>query len=284
VAEVAVVGLGAMGSRIARRLLERGHDVIVWNRDRAKAEPLAASGAAAADSPAGAARSAEAVITMVTDPEALEAVTEGPNGVLAGCSSATLIQMSTVGAGATARLAGAIPAEMSLLDAPVLGSVTEAETGTLKIYAGGPDDLLARWRPVLTDLGDVLHVGPVGAGSAAKLVVNAVLVGIITVLGESLALGKELGLPEDVTFDVLGTTALAEQARRRRVALESGEFPPRFALSLARKDGDLILEIDPDLRVVAAAREWLAEAEQGGHGRADYSAVLAQILESRSER
>jgi 3-hydroxyisobutyrate dehydrogenase-like beta-hydroxyacid dehydrogenase len=284
VADVAVVGLGAMGSRIAKRLLARGHAVVVWNRDRAKAGAIAEAGAVVAESPADAALGAEAVITMVTDPEALEAVTNGRDGVLAGGSSATLIQMSTVGAGATARLAGSIPAEMGFLDAPVLGSISEAESGTLKIYVGGPDDLVGHWRELLSDLGDVLHVGPVGAGSAAKLVVNAVLVGVIAVLGESLALSKALGLRQEVTFDVLETTALAAQAKRRRQALESGEFPPRFTLSLARKDADLILEVDPALRVLAAGRAWLAEAEEVDRGGEDYSVVLAYILESADPR
>jgi 3-hydroxyisobutyrate dehydrogenase-like beta-hydroxyacid dehydrogenase len=276
---VAVVGLGAMSSRIARRLLERGHEVVVWNRNRAKATPLADAGAAVARTAAEAAASSEAVITMVTDPAALEAVTQGPDGVLAA-SSTTLIQMSTVGPRATARLAESLPREAALLDAPVLGSISEAESGTLRIYAGGDQDLVERWRPLLSDFGLLMHVGGVGAGSSAKLVVNAVLVGVIGVLGESLALGKALGLSRNTAFDVLETTALGEQAKRRRAAVESGEFPPRFTLSLARKDADLILEVAPGLAVIEAARAWLAHAEQAGRGGEDYSAVLAHIMAS----
>src|SRR6516162_6077670 len=95
---IAVIGLGAMGSRIARRLLDAGHAVTVWNRTRAKADPLAARGARAAASPAEASSQAEIVITMVADPVALQAVTDGPEGILAGISGrATLIEMSTVG-------------------------------------------------------------------------------------------------------------------------------------------------------------------------------------------
>jgi 3-hydroxyisobutyrate dehydrogenase-like beta-hydroxyacid dehydrogenase len=268
-----------MGSRMARRLLERGHEVVVWNRDGAKATPLADAGAGVAGTPAEAAASSEAVITMVADPAALQAVTEGAHGVLAG-SPTTLIQMSTVGVRATTRLAESLPPEVELLDAPVLGSISEAESGTLKIYAGGDRELVERCRPLLSDLGSVIHVGGVGAGSSAKLVVNAVLVGVIGVLGESLALGKALGLSRETTFDVLETTALGEQAKRRRAAVESGDFPPRFTLSLARKDGDLILEVEPALAIIAAARAWLADAEQAGLGSEDYSAVLAHILDS----
>ncbi len=107
-------------------------------------------------------------------------------------------------------------------------------------------------------LGHPTHVGPVGAGSAAKLVANTTLVGLIGLLGESLVLGEGLGLPSDVVFDVLATTALAQQAERRRAVVESGDYPPRFALSLARKDAELIVEAAADarvdLRLVPAAR------------------------------
>ena len=140
---------------------------------------------------------------------------------------------------------------------------------------------MKRWRPLLSVLGQVNHVGPVGAGSAAKLVANSTLVGIIGVLGEALSLARRLGLPDQVAFDVLATTALASQAERRRDAVESGEYPPRFALSLAKKDADLILEAaeGADLRLTQAAQSWLADAERAGRGDQDYSGVLAQILE-----
>ena len=277
---VAVVGLGAMGSRIAGRLLDRGHDVAVWNRDPAKAEPLIALGARRAATPAEAAAAGELVITMVTGPAALVAVTEGSAGVAAGAKRKTVVQMSTVGIAAVRRLAGALPAEAELLDAPVLGSLTEVEGGTLKIYAGGEDSLVERCTPFLSDLGEVLPVGPLGAGSAAKLVANATLVGVIGVLGEALVLAELTGLPQARAFEVLGTTALAAQAERRRQSVESGNYPPRFALSLARKDADLIGEAAAgfELPVLAAAREWLVEAEQAGHGNEDYSAVLAELL------
>jgi 3-hydroxyisobutyrate dehydrogenase len=284
-ARVAVIGLGAMGSRIARRLLDAGHQLTVWNRDPAKADPLVAAGASTARTPAEAARQAEAVVTMVADPEALAAVTEGPDGAAAGLSQGSaLVQMSTVGPRSLERLAG-IVLEGSLLDAPVLGSIAEVEAGSLRVFAGGPPELLERWTPLLETLGTVLRVGPVGAGTAAKLVANTTLVGVIGLLGEALALATALGLPAEVAFDVLEATPLGEQAKRRRPAFESGEYRPRFALSLARKDADLILDAasqhELDVRLVAAAREWLADAERSGRGADDYSAVLAEIV-SRS--
>jgi 3-hydroxyisobutyrate dehydrogenase-like beta-hydroxyacid dehydrogenase len=286
-ARVAVVGLGAMGSRIARRFLEAGHELTVWNRDAARAEPLVAAGASAAQTPAEAARQAEAVVTMVADPEALAAVTEGPDGAAAGLlRGSVLVQMSTVGPRSLERLAAVVP-EPSLLDAPVLGSIGEVEAGSLRIFAGGQAELVERWTPLLETLGTVLHLGPVGAGTAAKLVANSTLVGVVGLLGEALALGTALGLPAEVAFDVLEATPLGEQAKRRRPAFESGEYPPRFSLSLARKDADLILDAaaqrELDLRLATAAREWLADAERSGRGADDYSAVLAEIV-SRAPR
>jgi 3-hydroxyisobutyrate dehydrogenase-like beta-hydroxyacid dehydrogenase len=274
---VAVVGLGAMGGRMAGRLLDAGYEVVVWNRSAEKAKLLVERGAELADSPGDAATRAEALITMLTDPLSLESVLSG-----IASESLTLIQMSTVGPAAVTRLAPAFP---NLLDAPVLGSIGEAESGSLKIFVGGSEPLVEEWMPLLSVLGQPMHVGPVGAGSASKLVANATLVGLIGLLGESLALGEGLGLPRDVVFDVLATTALAQQAERRRAAVESGDYPPRFALSLARKDAELIdeaaAEANVDLRLVPAARSWLAEAEAAGLGTEDYAAVLTKILSAK---
>jgi 3-hydroxyisobutyrate dehydrogenase-like beta-hydroxyacid dehydrogenase len=283
--KVAVVGLGAMGSRIAGRLVEAGNDLVVWNRDVLKTVPLTQAGAAAAETPAEAARRVEVVITMVSDTTALREVTGGSDGVVAGAEDGTtIVQMSTVGPDPVRELASALPPGIGLLDTPVLGSIAEAEAGSLQIFVGGDDELVKRWRPLLSVLGQVNHVGPVGAGSAAKLVANSTLVGIIGVLGEALALAHSLGLSDQVAFDVLATTALAAQAERRRDSVESGEYPPRFALSLAKKDADLILEAAPGthLRLMQAAQSWLADAERAGRGDQDYSAVLAQILEQSS--
>ncbi len=280
--KVAVVVLGAMGSRIAGRLIAAGNEVVVWNRDNSKTVPLTQSGATAAETPAAAARRADVVITMVSNPAALRAVTEGQDGVVAGAEDGTaIVQMSTVGPAPVLQLASALPSGVGLLDAPVLGSIAEAEAGTLHIFVGGDDEAVERWGPLLSTLGQVHYVGPVGAGSAAKLVANSTLVGIIGVLGEALALARTLGLPDKIAFDVLATTALGGQAERRRDSVESGEYPPRFALSLAKKDADLILEAAPnaDLRLMRAAQTWLADAERAGRGDQDYSAVLAEIAE-----
>jgi 3-hydroxyisobutyrate dehydrogenase/2-hydroxy-3-oxopropionate reductase len=280
---VAVVGLGAMGSRIARRLLDAGNDLVIWNRTPDKAAQLVDLGAIRADTPAEATRPADTVITMVSDPNALQDVTEGPTGIASGIgTSTTVIQMSTVGTEPISRLASILPQGTGLLDAPVLGSIAEAESGSLKIFVGGPLPLVEQWTPMLSELGSPIHVGPLGAGSVAKLVANSTLFGVLGVLGEALALARALRLPDDVAFEVLAATPLAAQAERRRPSLESGEYPARFSLSLARKDAELILAAaaaaGADLRLAKAALTWLGEAEGAGRGDQDYSAVLAQML------
>lgn len=281
---VAVIGLGAMGSRFARRFVEAGHEVIVWNRTPEKATELVELGAAPAASPADAARRAEAVTTIVADPPALKAVTEGPDGIAAGAdASTTLIEMSTVGPAAVRWLASALPSEVGLLDAPVLGSLSEAEEGTLSVFVGGPAPLAERWTPLLSALGSPIHVGPLGAGASAKLVANATLVGTLTLLGETIALADRLGLTRDVTMDILQSTPLSLAAKRRRDQLETGDFPLRFRLALARKDAELIQEAAKaarvDARVLAAAATWYAEAEEADLGDRDYSTVLRRIID-----
>jgi 3-hydroxyisobutyrate dehydrogenase-like beta-hydroxyacid dehydrogenase len=212
-------------------------------------------------------------------------VVEGPSGIAAGIGdSTTLIDMSTVGPDAVSWLASVLPEGTGLLDAPVLGSLSEAESGSLQIFVGGPEQLFQQWAPLLSVLGSPTYVGPLGSGAAAKLVANATLFGVLGVFGETLALADGLGLSREATYDVLAETPIASQAERRRPAIESGEYPPRFTLSLARKDADLILEaaaaLGIDIRLTSAARSWLAEAEEAGLGDRDYSVALAWILGS----
>ncbi|HET6790236.1 MAG TPA: NAD(P)-dependent oxidoreductase [Actinomycetota bacterium] len=281
---VAVIGLGAMGARFAGRFLEAGHEVIVWNRTPEKAAELVSRGASAAASPAEAARNAEAVVTVVSDPEALRAVTEGPDGIAAGANaSTTVIEMSTVGPRMVRWLETALPPGVGLLDAPVLGSLSEAEAGTLLVFVGGPRRLAERWIPLFGTLGSVIVAGPLGSGAAAKLVANATLVGTLTLLGETIALADRLGLGRRLTMDILAQTPLGLASKRRREQLETEEFPLRFRLALARKDAELIQEAaeaaHADTRVLAAAATWFADAEEAGLGDEDYSTVLQRIID-----
>lgn len=278
-----------MGSRMARRLVDARHEVTVWNRTAARAEPLVAAGAELAATPADAARASEVVFTMVRDARALSDVVDGAEGVLAGLQpGSVLIEMSTVGPAAVKELAARAPSGAGLLDAPVLGSRTEAEEGTLRIFVGGDGELFDRVSPLLEVLGQPLHVGDLGSGAKAKLVANSTLFAVLGGLGEALALGDGLGLSREATFEVLAASPLAAQAERRQAAIETGEYPPRFALSLARKDAELVAaaadEAGLDLRLAAAARSWLADAEEMGWGELDYSAALARMMGQEPKR
>lgn len=283
-ATIAFLGLGAMGARMARRLLDAGHDLVVWNRSAGKAASLESAGARVASSPAEAARDADVVLTMLATPAALQEVTEGTDGVVSGVrAGATVIEMSTVGPEAIRRLRSALPDGVDLVDAPVLGSLSEVENGTLRVFVGGTAAQYGRFASLFAALGTPVHVGPLGAGAAAKLVANSTLLGALTLLGEALALGQGLDLPQDKVFDVLAATPLATQAERRRPAIESGEFPRRFALTLAHKDADLLREAAEgaglDLPLLAAAQAWFVDADANGMGEEDYSAILAWILD-----
>jgi 3-hydroxyisobutyrate dehydrogenase-like beta-hydroxyacid dehydrogenase len=280
---VGFIGLGGMGSRMSRRLIDARHDVVVWNRTAAKARPLVEAGARFAQTPADAVRDADVVMTMVADPAALREVTTGAAGVaLAIHRSATFIEMSTVGREAVAQLASDLPAGVGLLDAPVLGSLTEVESGSLRVFIGGEPALAERWTPLLSVFGTPTYVGPLGSGAAAKLVANSTLFGVLGVLGEAVALGDGLGLSRSATFAVLAGTPVAAQAERRRDAIESSDYPTRFRLALARKDADLVAAAAAttgvDARVAAAVHSWLTDAEAAGLGESDYSAVLGHIV------
>lgn len=281
---VAVIGTGAMGSRLAGRLLQTGHSVVVWNRSREKVRPLVALGAHAVASPGEATRRAWVVITMLADPTALRAVSEGADGIAqAAAPGQTLVEMSTVGTAAVHRLASRLAPGVGLLDAPVLGSLTEAESGTLEIFVGGERELFERERRLLAALGEPLHVGRLGCGAAAKLVANSTLFGVLGLLGEALVLARTFELSDDATHSVLARTPLAAQAEKRRAAIESAHYPLRFPLALARKDAALIVDAAAaeglDLSLAEAQRDRLAGAERAGWGSADYSAVLSWLLE-----
>jgi 3-hydroxyisobutyrate dehydrogenase/2-hydroxy-3-oxopropionate reductase len=282
-AAVAWIGLGAMGSRMAERLVAAGHDVTAWNRTHRETGPRTTM----ATTPAEAAARAEVVALMVTDTAALREVVNGADGVAAGVTAnRTVIDFSTVGPDAAADLRASLPSGIAVVDAPVLGSIAEAAAGTLKLLVGGSADEVERCRAVLEPLGELIHMGPPGSGAAAKLAANYALMGSLAVLGETIALADALGIDRDATWRLLELTPLAAQARRRRSAIETGSYPPRFALRLARKDADLIADAaadrDVELRLGRALATWFADAAAAGLGDQDYTAVLGHILSAGS--
>ncbi|MDP9069856.1 MAG: NAD(P)-dependent oxidoreductase [Actinomycetota bacterium] len=283
---LAVCGLGQMGVPVATRLLEAGHDVVVWNRTAERARALVEHGAEQAASPAEAAAGAEVVLTMLATPAALEEVTFGQAGLAAGLADgSTLIEMSTVGPGAVRALAGRLPGGVRVLDAPVLGSVAQATDGTLKVFVGGDGEVFESWRPVLEQLGRPVRFGPLGAGAAMKLVANSVLGVLMTGLGEALALADALGLDQAQVLDALAESPIGATVKSKRSNLESGAYSPNFKLALALKDLGLVTEAagsaGVDLRLAPAAQTWFQEAADADMGELDYSAVIAHLRGAR---
>lgn len=279
---LAFCGLGLMGAPMARRLLEAGHELTVWNRTEAKAEPLAARGATVVATPAEAAAGAKGAITMLADPAAVEAVVLGEEGIAAGLPEGTaLLEMSTIGPDAVRAIRERLPERLDLLDAPVLGSTPQAEEGSLQIFVGADEALFARWGPVLEAMGTPRRVGPLGAGAAMKLVVNSTLGALQSAVGEALALADALGLDEAATLDVLEGSAIGATVRSKRDKIASGSYPANFTVALAEKDLRLVAETaeahGAELRLSPAVRAWYREAIEAGFGELDYSAVIARI-------
>ena len=281
--KIAFLGLGQMGSPMAARLLEAGHHVTVWNRTPERAAPLRQRGAVVASSPAEAAAGVEFAITMLATPEALEAVLFADGGLAAALGPGqVMIDMSTVGPEAVRSVAARLPEGVSLVDAPVRGSVPEATEGRLHIFVGATDEDFARARPILESFGEIRRTGGAGSGAAMKLVVNLALGAAIVALGEALALGESLGLEPGALLDVLADSPIGPAVRAKRANVEAGRYPPNFKLGLAAKDLRLVMDTadaaGQDLKLARAARGWLDEAAQGGAADLDYSAVVATIL------
>jgi 3-hydroxyisobutyrate dehydrogenase-like beta-hydroxyacid dehydrogenase len=281
-AKIAFLGLGMMGGRMAARLLEAGHEVTVWNRTSARAASLAQRGATVASSPAEAAARAELAITMLSTPDALEQVVFGDDGLIQGLHPGqALIDMSTVGPRADRSVAARLPQGVPLVDAPVRGSIAEATAGRLHVFVGASEADFARVRPILAVFGDVRHTGGPGSGQAMKLVVNLALGASMVVLGEALALGASLELPQGMVLDVLSDSPIGPAVSAKRSNIESGHYEPAFALRFAEKDLKLVTDTaasdGSDLKVARATLKWLEEASRHGAGDLDFSAVVATI-------
>ena len=284
---VAVLGLGRMGAPMAGRLSNAGHDLIVWSRTSEHADALA-DRAEVARSPAEAGSKADVAVTMLTDGGALEEVVLGRNGLAEGLAPGTLlIDMSTTGPAPARKVAKALEERgIGFVDAPVAGSVGPAAEGTLAIMVGGADEAVARARPLLEILGGperTWHVGPVGAGQAAKLMVNLVLGGVTAAVAEGLILGRVLGLSPDDALDVLeGASVAAQTVRSKRDKLRSGDYgDPGFRLALMHKDLRLAVDAARAARASLPATERVAELYAGAKGRGladqDYAAVAAYL-------
>jgi 3-hydroxyisobutyrate dehydrogenase len=238
--KVGVVGLGTMGAPMARHLIAAGHEVTVWNRTRHREEPLAALGAARAESAAQAAHGADAVLTCVSDDPDLEAVVLGPDGVASTLpAGAVLVDCSTASPSLARELAKELAEKGRLfVDAPVSGGSEGAERGTLTVFVGGSDEAVALAMPVVQAFGArITHLGPAGSGQAAKAVNQVVLAGVYAGVAEGVVLAERFGLPADALLEALGAGAADSWVLRNRAAnMVNGSYPLGFRTSLHLKD------------------------------------------------
>jgi 3-hydroxyisobutyrate dehydrogenase len=275
---MAVLGTGIMGAAMARNWLQAGETVRVWNRTRAKAEPLAKAGAQVADDPAAAVDGADVIVTMLYDADAVTRTIEEAGDRLR--PGALWLQMSTVGVEGAQRLADLAAANrLTYVDAPVVGTKEPAEQGKLTVLASGPDEVRDNVERLLRPVAaKALWLGPAGTGSRMKLVANTWVLAATEGVANAIALADALGLDGNDFLTVIDGGPLdLKYAHVKGALMMRREFPPSFPVSGALKDANLILaaggSAGVDLAAVEAARRHLAEVAEHSHRDEDMSAM-----------
>jgi 3-hydroxyisobutyrate dehydrogenase/2-hydroxy-3-oxopropionate reductase len=245
---VGFAGIGRMGLPMARNLLAAGFPLTVFNRTSERCEPLVGEGATVAASARELAAASDVVVTMVADAEAVRALLEGPDGILAGAAPGlVLAEMSTIGPLAARELA-ALCAErgVEMLDAPVSGSTAVAEAARLTVMVGGEEAAFERAKPVLAAMSKAqLHLGPSGAGAAVKVGLNVIVAATTVAVSEALVLAEQAGVEREAAYEAIGSSAVASPfvEYKRAAFLDPDGTPTAFALELMAKDLELAREL-----------------------------------------
>ena len=280
---VALIGAGRMGSAMAGRVAAAGHDLMVFNRTRSRAEELARrTGAKVAETADEAAASAEICLVSLADDAAVTATYLADDGLIAGVQPGGVVcDLSTI-APATVRGLTPLVAQKgaTLIDTPVSGSVSVVESGTLTLMVGGDQAALERARPVLEAFAkSIFHLGDVGAGATMKLVVNSLIHSLNVAVSEALVLAEKAGLDRQAAYEVFeaGATGAPYVKYKRAAFLKPGEVPVAFTLALVAKDQslihDLAQQVGARMDQTEAGRQLVAEAVQSGMGERDISEV-----------
>jgi 3-hydroxyisobutyrate dehydrogenase-like beta-hydroxyacid dehydrogenase len=278
------IGIGSMGRPIARRLLEAGYKVSVYNRDRSKAEALVGYGAIVANSIAALASNTDVILSCLANDDAVRNVYAGPEGVFANARPGTVvIEMSTVNPETSRELYKlGVARAVSVLDVPISGSTPAAEQGTLTLFGGGDEEIFHNAEPIFRAIArQYFYLGPSGSGTTMKLVVNTLLGIGMQAIAEAVALGQKAGLNRDRLFDVLSHTAVIAPAHIGKLArAASNDYSAQFALRLMNKDFRLILETAAEMQVpmpVTAAAFQINTAEAANSIEEDFSAVIREM-------
>jgi 3-hydroxyisobutyrate dehydrogenase-like beta-hydroxyacid dehydrogenase len=288
--KVGFVGLGAMGSRIAGRLLDAGHELYGTNRTKSKAQLLIERGLRWLDTPREVAAAADVVFSMVADDAALEAVACGRQGILAGLDDRKVyVDMSTVSPRISRELAERVDSlGARMLDSPVSGSIPQAESGTLTIMVGGEPQAFATAEPLLRELGQtVTHIGPNGQGLLLKLAINISLAVQTLAFSEGLVLAERGGIDSRLAAEVMSTSAIGSPMLKGRVPFLL-DLPEHawFDVTLMEKDIRLAREAAAELAVplpsAAVADDLLAKASDLGYAHRDLAALYAVLRSMRA--
>ena len=284
-AEVGYIGLGVMGGGVAKRLLDAGHHVTGWNRTKEKAQWLLDAGMRWGESPRDVAARSDVVFTMVTNTAAVQAVTEGADGIVAGLRPGSVyVDMSTASPGNTRFVAARVEeVGAHMLDAPVSGSVTTLEEGRLSVMVGGDPEIFERVRPILQAIGPkVFHVGPNGAAVTMKIATNLSLAVQMLAFSEGVLLAEKSGIARETAVEVLLASVIASPmvVYRGPFVLEQPD-EAWFDVNMMQKDMNLALELGRELDVplptTAVTNEFLTAARAMGLEEQDF-AVLFDVL------
>ncbi len=278
---VGFIGLGLMGKPMVRNLLKAGFPVVVWNRTAARADDLVHEGARLGANPRDTAAQADVLLTIVSDPPALESVLWGANGALDGLRRGTLLIDSSTISPDLARRTAAACAERGVdyLDAPVTGGTWGAEKGELVFMIGGKAEALDRARPVLEAMGKRFFLlGPNGAGQTVKLAMNLILALEVEALAEALALVTTAGVPGEKLVEVMQSSmARAAVLDVKAPLILKNDYPPSFPLRLMHKDMRLALELARQqgvaLPAAAASYATYSSVKDAAKDDPDYAAI-----------
>src|SRR5438876_1348117 len=280
-AKLGFIGLGAMGGRVTKRLLDAGHAVIGYNRTKSKAQWLLDAGMHWADSPRAVAESADVVFTMVTNTNALHEVLRGPDGLLDGLGQGKIyIDMSTVSPKASRKLAEKVAAKgAQMLDVPVSGSVITLEQGNLSLMVGGEEAIFEQVKPILLDIGPkVNYVGKNGQAVLMKIAINLNLQVQIQGFYEGLLLAVKGGIPLETALEVMLNSVIASPSLKYRTPFIL-DMPEEawFDVNMMQKDVLLAEEMGRELNValptVAISNQFLTAARAMGLAKQDFATV-----------
>ena len=282
---VGFIGLGLMGLPMSKNLVSAGHDVTVWNRTSSRTDELVAAGATAASSAREAAKGTEVTITIVSNSAAVEEVVLERDGAMEGLAAgSTVIDMSTISPSVTRRIAGTLgEAGVTMLDAPVSGGVTGAESGSLSIMAGGPRATFDERLPILEAMGSrVTYCGESGMGQVTKLVNQIVGLGTLAAMCEGLLFAKKAGADPDAVLGGLGAGAAGSwMVENLGPRIFDNDFAPGFMVDLALKDMGLVLDAAGEngvpLLTTPLVGQVFRAAQRAGFGRDGIQAYVKAL-------